>query len=75
MKLNHLNLTVSDVAKAHDFLQKHFGLRDMGRSNDTMAGLYDDDGFALVLMKAAARPRSPTRRASTSASRRRATRT
>ena len=52
MKLNHLNLTVSDVAKAHDFLQKHFGLRDMGRSNDTMAGLYDDDGFALVLMRA-----------------------
>jgi S-adenosylmethionine:tRNA ribosyltransferase-isomerase len=52
MKLNHLNLTVTDVAKAHGFLQKHFGLRDMGRSNDTMAGLYDDDGFALVLMKA-----------------------
>ena len=52
MKLNHLNLTVTDVAVAHDFLQKHFGLRDMGRGNEAMAGLYDDDGFALVLMKA-----------------------
>jgi catechol 2,3-dioxygenase-like lactoylglutathione lyase family enzyme len=51
VKLNHLNLAVDDVAKAHAFLQKHFGLRDMGRANDAMAGLYDDDGFALVLMK------------------------
>jgi catechol 2,3-dioxygenase-like lactoylglutathione lyase family enzyme len=53
MKLNHLNLTVTDVAVAHDFLQKHFGLRDMATGgNPAMAGLYDDDGFALVLTKA-----------------------
>jgi len=52
VKLNHLNLAVSDVATAEQFLQKHFGLRSMGPGNDAMAGLYDDDGFALVLMRA-----------------------
>ena len=51
MKLNHLNLTVTDVPAAHQFLEKYFGLRSMGRGNDKMAGLLDDDGFALVLMK------------------------
>lgn len=51
MKLNHLNLAVTDVAQAHDFLRRHFGLRDLGTGNDSMAGLYDDDGFALVLMR------------------------
>ena len=25
MKLNHLNLTVTDVAETHDFLEKYFG--------------------------------------------------
>ena len=52
MKLNHLNLTVSDLEPASQFLQKHFGLRSMGPGNEAMTGLYDDDGFALVLMKA-----------------------
>jgi lactoylglutathione lyase len=51
MRFNHLNLTVADVARAHDFLEKYFGLRSMGAGNASMAGLYDDDGFALVLMK------------------------
>ena len=30
MKLNHINLTVTDVQAASDFLVKYFGLRDMG---------------------------------------------
>jgi hypothetical protein len=30
MKLNHLNVTVTNVPEAHKFLQKYFGMRDMG---------------------------------------------
>jgi hypothetical protein len=30
MKLNHLNLTVTNVANAAAFLEKYFGLRNMG---------------------------------------------
>jgi catechol 2,3-dioxygenase-like lactoylglutathione lyase family enzyme len=30
MKLNHLNLTVSNVLEAHRFLEKHFGLKVLG---------------------------------------------
>lgn len=51
MKLNHLNLTVTDVSAAHGFLEKYFGLRSMGEGNDKMAGLFDDDGLTLVLMR------------------------
>ena len=49
MKLNHLNLTVSDVLEAHKFLQKYFGLRDMGSGNNNMAFLRDDNGLVLSL--------------------------
>jgi catechol 2,3-dioxygenase-like lactoylglutathione lyase family enzyme len=52
MKLNHLNLTVTDVRAAREFLEKYFGLRSMG-GNAGMAFLSDDDGFVLTLMKAA----------------------
>lgn len=51
MKLNHLNLTVTDVLAARDFLERYFGLRRMG-GNAGMAFLSDDDGFVLTLMKA-----------------------
>ena len=51
MKLNHLNLTVSDVRAASAFLETYFGLRSMG-GNAGMAFLSDDDGFVLTLMKA-----------------------
>ena len=30
MKLNHLNLTVTDVPGTQAFLAKHFGLKEMG---------------------------------------------
>src|SRR3712207_5308028 len=30
VKVNHLNLTVTDVLAARDFLQRYFGLRGMG---------------------------------------------
>jgi catechol 2,3-dioxygenase-like lactoylglutathione lyase family enzyme len=52
MKLNHINLTVTDVRAASAFLEKYFGLRQMG-GNAGMAFLSDDDGFVLTLMKAA----------------------
>jgi catechol-2,3-dioxygenase len=48
MKLNHLNLTVTDVPKAHQFLQKYFGMRDMG-GNNNIAFLSDDHGMLLSL--------------------------
>jgi lactoylglutathione lyase len=54
MKLNHLNLTVSDVRETSDFLEAYFGLRPLpqGGGSDGFAMLLDDDGLALSLMKA-----------------------
>ena len=54
MKLNHINLTVTDVLEASDFLVKYFGMRSMG-GNKGMGFLTDDEdswGFVLTLMKA-----------------------
>lgn len=51
MKLNHLNLTVTDVRAAGAFLETYFGLHSIG-GNAGMAFLTDDDGFTLTLMKA-----------------------
>ena len=48
MKLNHLNLTVTDVAATRTFLQTYFGLRDMG-GNNNMAFLPDDNDMVLSL--------------------------
>ena len=48
MKLNHLNLTVTDVPGTQAFLAKHFGLKDMG-GNKNMAFLSDDNGMVLTL--------------------------
>lgn len=54
MKLNHINLTVTDVLAASDFPVKHFGMRSMG-GNKGMGFLTDEPagwGFVLTLMKA-----------------------
>jgi catechol-2,3-dioxygenase len=48
MKLNHLNLTVTDVPAASAFLAKYFGLRD-GGGNKNIAFLSDDNGMVLSL--------------------------
>lgn len=62
MKLNHVNLTVSDVAATRQFLEKYFGLQGStdphtGESlagdneNRNFAVLFDDAGLVLTLMK------------------------
>jgi catechol 2,3-dioxygenase-like lactoylglutathione lyase family enzyme len=53
MKLNHLNLTVSDVQAARTFLTTYFGLRGMDgfAGDDNFTLLFDDEGFVLTLMK------------------------
>src|ERR1043166_2070896 len=54
MKLNHLNLTVSDAAETARFLEKYFGLRPMEgvEPKKTFAVLFDDDGLGLTLIRA-----------------------
>jgi catechol-2,3-dioxygenase len=54
MKLNHLNLTVTDVHETHAFLEKYFDLRSLG-CNKNMGFLSDDDGaiISLTSMKVA----------------------
>src|SRR4051812_46518901 len=53
MKLNHLNLTVTNVSETGDFLEKYFGLQPMGPTapNAFMAGLRDDNGMILTVMR------------------------
>lgn len=52
MILNHLNLAVSDVPAAKDFLLKYFGLRELGGGNKNRAFLLDDAGLVLSMFKA-----------------------
>jgi lactoylglutathione lyase len=54
MKLNHLNLTVTDVSKSRKFLEKYFGFNNPyeGRASSALAVLFDDDGLVLTLIKA-----------------------
>ncbi len=51
MRLNHLNLRVTDVPATVRFLETYFGMRSMG-GNSGMAFLTDEGGFVLTLMKA-----------------------
>lgn len=51
MKINHLNLTVTDVPAAREFLEAYFGLTCGGSRGDNFAAMFDDDGFVLTLMK------------------------
>jgi lactoylglutathione lyase len=48
MKLNHLNLTVTDVPETQRFLEKYFGMRP-GGGNNNIAFLSDDAGLVLTL--------------------------
>ncbi|GIP22643.1 MULTISPECIES: VOC family protein [Paenibacillus] len=51
MILNHLNLTVTDVTAAKDFLVKYFGLRCLNTRGNAFALLNDDNQIILTLMK------------------------
>lgn len=49
MKLNHLNLTVTNPVETQEFLAKYFGLVPMGKGNKNMAFLSDDNGMVVSL--------------------------
>lgn len=51
MVINHLNLTVTDVTAAADFLECYFGLTERV-GDDKFTVLRDDNGIVLSLMKA-----------------------
>lgn len=48
MKLNHLNLSVTDVRAAQAFLAKYFGMEPQG-GNENIAFLTDENGIVLTL--------------------------
>lgn len=51
MKLNHLNLTVSDVVAVSTLFEKHFEFTCVDRKGDNMlVVLYGKDDFILTLM-------------------------
>jgi lactoylglutathione lyase len=50
MRLNHLDLTVPNVAQSRAFFETYFGLRCVvSRGNDALVVLTDDAGVALTL--------------------------
>ena len=57
MKLNHINLTVDDVAGARELLEKHFGMRAPYAGKKNFDVLFDDDGSVLTLIGAGKRSR------------------
>jgi lactoylglutathione lyase len=58
MKVNHLNLTVTDPVETQQFFVKHFGLKPRGKGNQNIALLSDDNGMVLTLMSAETDPKS-----------------
>ncbi|MFB5663680.1 VOC family protein [Alteribacillus sp. HJP-4] len=51
MKLNHMNLTVTDVNATRKFFEKYFNVQTKGNHSDSFAIMVDEDGFLLALMK------------------------
>jgi lactoylglutathione lyase len=49
MRLNHLNLTVPDVAQTREFFEKYFSFRCAFGRGDTLAVLLDESGFVFTL--------------------------
>jgi catechol 2,3-dioxygenase-like lactoylglutathione lyase family enzyme len=52
MKLNHIDLPVSDLGAAADYFQRGFGFERMQAPADGMAILRGEGGFALILQQA-----------------------
>ena len=53
MRLNHLNLAVSDLAAAQAFFEDLFDFQVFGKAGDLIVALDDGHGFMLVLANAA----------------------
>jgi catechol-2,3-dioxygenase len=51
VKVNHLNLAVSDVNESKAFLEKYFHLKTIKTRGNGFALLNDDNGMILTLMK------------------------
>lgn len=51
MKLNRLNLIVTNVKATHDFLQTYSGLESLGKPNKNMGFLTDDKGIILSMFR------------------------
>ena len=47
MKLNHIDLQVSNVSAAREFFETHFGLRCTFQRREQLAIMEDDDGLAF----------------------------
>jgi lactoylglutathione lyase len=55
MKVNHINLTVNDVAGARELLTTHFGLRAPYPGKKNFDVLFDDDEMVVTLIGAGRR--------------------
>ena len=51
MKLNHLNLIVTNVPATAAFLEKYFGFRTLAPGNANMAFMTDEGGLVLIMFK------------------------
>ncbi len=50
MRLNHLNLTVPNVAQSREFFETYFGFRCVtAKGRDALAVLVDESGFVFTL--------------------------
>jgi catechol 2,3-dioxygenase-like lactoylglutathione lyase family enzyme len=49
MKLNHINLTTTDLLADLEMFERYFGLRTLVVRGSKLAVMEDDDGMALVL--------------------------
>ncbi len=50
MRLNHINLTVPDVARSREFFETYFGFRCItAKGRDALAVLVDESGFVFTL--------------------------
>ncbi len=61
MKLNHLNLSVTDTKMAQEFLAKYFGMSISGKPNEQICFLTDDGGMILTLTNMAVGSESEVR--------------
>jgi lactoylglutathione lyase len=54
MKLNHVNLTVTDVPQTRRLFETYFGLtRSRGLGSKNVEVMFDDDGSVITLTKGA----------------------